>query len=65
MDFVRGNSIGMTLSESDRTELERIFEELSNGGQVLMPLQKTFWSELYGMTTDKYGILWHMNLTKE
>ncbi len=59
--FERGNSIGMTLGSDDKAELTRLFHALKEGGEVFMDLQPTFWSGLYGMVTDKFGILWHLS----
>lgn len=42
-------------------EAERIFAALSEGGTVTMPLEKTFWSERFGMLVDRYGIPWMVN----
>jgi len=42
-------------------EAERIFNELSAGGSVEMPFQKTFWSPGFGMTRDRFGIPWMVN----
>ncbi|BAL25595.1 VOC family protein [Azoarcus sp. KH32C] len=39
-------------------EAERVFAELSQGGQVQMPLTKTFWSPSFGMVADKFGVSW-------
>jgi PhnB protein len=36
----------------------RIFEELSAGGKITMPITQTFWSSHYGMVIDKFGIHW-------
>lgn len=44
---------------------ERIFKELSAGGNVEMPFQKTFWSPGFGMTTDRFGIPWMVNCAAE
>ncbi len=60
MTFIRGNSIGLTLGAEDKQEITRLFHALKEGGQVHMDLTKTFYAELYGMVTDKYGILWHL-----
>ena len=38
-----------------------IFTNLSDGGTVTMPLDKTFWAEAFGMVTDKFGISWMVN----
>lgn len=55
---VVGSNISLTLNMETRGEAERIFKNLSEGGEVTMPLQKTFWAELYAMFTDKFGIHW-------
>jgi PhnB protein len=44
----------------DKDEIKRIFEELKDGGEVLMELQQTFFSELYGIVKDKFGIIWQI-----
>ncbi len=61
MKFIRGNSIGLTIGTEDKEEVKYLFNELKKNGTVHMDLQKTFWSDLYGMVTDKYGILWHLS----
>jgi PhnB protein len=42
-------------------EAKRIFDGLAEGGQVTMPLQKTFWAEAFGMLTDRFGTPWMIN----
>jgi PhnB protein len=37
---------------------EALFAKLSEGGQVFMPMQKTFWAESFGMFADRYGFSW-------
>jgi PhnB protein len=51
---------GFSLSYSVQTEAgaDQIFNALSEGGQVQMPLSKTFWSPRFGMLTDRFGIGW-------
>lgn len=44
-------------------EVERVFGELSEGGQVTMPLGETFWSPRFGMLTDRFGIAWMVGAT--
>ena len=60
--FVRGNNISLSLGTSDADELRRLFEALSDGGEVDMPLGKTFFNELFGMVTDQFGITWQFGL---
>lgn len=42
----------------DETEADRLFAALSDGGQVQMPLMKTFFSPRFGMVADKFGVSW-------
>ena len=42
----------------DEAEVRRIYEALSQGGSVQMPMAPTFWSPLFGMCTDKFGVAW-------
>jgi len=48
----------ISVSESDPDEVKRIFDALKEGGNVLMPLGKQFWSPLFGMCKDKFGVAW-------
>ena len=54
------NFSGFSLSLSVPTEVEadRVFALLADGGQVQMPLTKTFWSPRFGMLTDRFGVGW-------
>ena len=51
---------GFSLSYSVPTEADadRVFAALSEGGEVTMPLDKTFWSPRFGMLTDRFGLGW-------
>ena len=42
-------------------EAERIFNALSAGGKVDMPIGETFWAQRFGMLTDRYGKPWMVN----
>ena len=46
------------ITDSSADEVERLFDELKAGGSTQMPLGKTFWSPLFGMCTDKFGVGW-------
>jgi PhnB protein len=61
MPLTKGDNINPTLSSDDKAEIQRVFAALADGGEVLMPLENTFWSELYGMVQDKYGIIWQLS----
>jgi len=59
--FIKGNNICPTIGSDDKEEISRIFNALKQGGQVEMELQQTFWSDLYGMVADRYGIIWQLS----
>jgi PhnB protein len=48
----------LSLSVTNEAEAERAFTALSDGGQVRMPLTKTFWSPRFGMLADRFGVGW-------
>lgn len=48
----------LSLGYDDVAEARRVFDALSEGGQVQMPLDKTFWAEAFGMLTDRFGTPW-------
>lgn len=52
----------LSLDCDDEASARRAFDRLADGGQVQMPLGKTFWSPLFGMLTDKFGIGWMVGL---
>jgi len=48
----------LSLTVSDDAEAERLFAALADGGQVQMPLTKTFFSSRFGMVADRFGVSW-------
>mgnify|MGYP002635168668 CR=1 FL=1 len=59
--FVQGNNSSVSINCTEESEAYRLFEVLSKGGNINMPLQKTFWAALYGMFTDRFGVHWMIN----
>lgn len=55
---VVGNNISLSLNTGSKTEADRLYNGLSAGGKVTMPMNQTFWGSYFGMCTDKYGISW-------
>ncbi len=51
-----GFSLSLTVATA--AEAERVFAALGEGGTVRMPLTRTFWSPLFGMLTDRFGVGW-------
>lgn len=60
-NFKEGNNFSLSLNANSRDEAEKLFNALSEGGQVTMPLADTFWGAYFGMWTDKFGINWMVN----
>ncbi len=56
-----GDNITINISPDNESEAGRIFTALAEGGKIIMPLEKTFWAELFGMCIDKFGIPWMVN----
>ena len=48
----------LTLNAKDEAEAQRLFGALGDGGQVRMPLAKTFFSPSFGMLVDRFGVTW-------
>jgi predicted 3-demethylubiquinone-9 3-methyltransferase (glyoxalase superfamily) len=55
-------SVSLFVDCSDADELERLFAALSEGGQVLMPLDDYGFSQRFGWCNDRYGVSWQLNL---
>ncbi len=53
---MKGFWVSLIYPSNDKAK--QVFEALTNGGGVVMPMQKTFWSEAFGMGTDRYGTPW-------
>jgi PhnB protein len=50
--------IALSLTAADDAEAERLFGALAEGGQVQVPLAKTFFSSRFGMLSDRFGVPW-------
>lgn len=48
----------LTLAAPNEAEAERLFASLADGGEVRMPLAKTFFSPRFGMVADRFGVSW-------
>jgi PhnB protein len=48
----------LTLTVESEAEADRAFMALTEGGQIVQPLQKTFFSQRFGMAQDPFGVLW-------
>jgi uncharacterized glyoxalase superfamily protein PhnB/uncharacterized protein YndB with AHSA1/START domain len=59
-----GNNMHFHLEPESKEEADRLFNELSAGGKVEIPIQDMFWGAYYGNFQDKYGINWMINYRK-
>lgn len=58
---IQGNNMHISLEPDSRQESRRIFDALSDGGTITMPLQDMFWGAYFGSLTDRFGINWMVN----
>lgn len=54
----RFEGFSLSLDAKDEAEAKRLFDALADGGQVQMPLAKTFFSPCFGMVADRFGVSW-------
>ncbi|HMK05706.1 MAG TPA: VOC family protein [Ferruginibacter sp.] len=59
--FKAGNNFSISISADSKEEADKIFNGLSAGGTVTMPMASTFWGDYFGMFNDKFGISWMMS----
>ena len=57
-NLTEGNNFSLSYSADGKEEAEQIFNGLSEGGKVEMPLADAFWGSYFGMLQDKFGIRW-------
>jgi PhnB protein len=57
-DFSGRSGYSVTIAADSVEDARRIFEELSDGGEVLMPFEPQSWSQGFGMTMDRFGVTW-------
>jgi len=64
MDYTRGvNDSSVSLSGDDEAELTGYWQKLTDGATVSQPLEKAPWGDSFGMLTDKFGIVWLVNIS--
>ena len=61
----QAKKVSLSLGGTDEAKMRKIFDGLSAGGKVFMPLNKESWGDIFGSFTDKYGIEWMMNIGSE
>jgi PhnB protein len=61
----RFQGFALSLTAADDAEAERLFAALADGGQVQMPMSKTFFSSRFGMAADRFGVSWMVIVAAE
>ncbi|MCF6138490.1 VOC family protein [Pseudalkalibacillus berkeleyi] len=61
----QGTQINLVLEYKTEDEARSVFENLSEGGSVLMPFDKMFWGAMFGRVEDKYGLIWQITTEHE
>lgn len=61
----KGKNIGLVVVTSDLEKLQAEFAKLGESGKVYMDLGETFWSPVYGVVTDKFGVDWQFSYEAE
>ncbi|MFV8365130.1 VOC family protein [Flavobacterium sp. XS1P27] len=56
-----GQNISISINTKSKEEADKLFNGLSAGGTVTMPMSQTFWGAYFGMFADKFGIGWMVN----
>lgn len=59
-----GNNISLSVHTESKEEADEIFNGLSQGGTIKMPMENTFWGSYFGMVDDKFGVQWMVSFDK-
>jgi PhnB protein len=60
--FKAGNNFSISVVANDKAEADRVFEALSRGGKVTMPIANAPWGPYFGMCVDRFGVQWMVSL---
>lgn len=60
-----GNNNYISVTPSSRDEADRLFNGLSAGGKIEMPMDDMFWGDYFGSFVDKFGVCWMINFSEQ
>ena len=63
--YKEGNNISISLHPDSKEEADRIFQKLSEGAEIEMPIEDQFWGDYFGSLKDKFGVQWMVNYNTE
>jgi len=61
---LEGNNFSISVHPDSRQDADRIFNGLSEGGTVTMPMADQFWGDYFGSLTDQFGVNWMVNYSE-
>lgn len=62
--LIKGNNFGIFVQAETRSEADRLFSVLSEGGSVDFPMAEQPWGDYFGSFDDKFGITWMLAYTQ-
>lgn len=62
--IVTGNNFCISITAASKDEADRLFNGLSSGGKVMVPMGNTFWGDYWGMFGDKFGVNWMVSFNE-
>ncbi len=65
MTLTQGNNMHICLEPSTKKEIKKLFDALSEGENITMPLEDMFFGAYFGEFTDKFGINWMFNCIEQ
>ncbi len=65
MTLNRGNDCSVMIHANTKEKADHFFKGLSEGGEIEMPMQDTFWGSYFGSFRDRYGIRWMISFGQE
>ncbi|CAM4097746.1 VOC family protein [Flavobacterium sinopsychrotolerans] len=60
-ETIYGNNFSLSINTESKEEADKLFNALSDGGKITMPMENTFWNAYFGTFTDKFGVNWMVN----
>lgn len=62
MQYTRGSSFAVSVSGDDESQLRGYWEQLADGAEVGVQLEKQMWGDVFGMCTDRFGVPWMIDI---
>ena len=64
-EMVQQKTFTLIIHSDSKEEVDRLFGEISQNGQIIVPVDMTFWGAYYGHCIDQFGICWKITLKSE